>query len=378
MHKPDNLSSKKKLLFITGTRADFGKLAPLAASAIKANFEVTFFITGMHMMKRYGETRLEVKKFKGSSFFEFVNQKEGDSQDFILSKTILGLSDFLHEHIPDLVIIHGDRIEAFAASIVCGLNYIPSAHIEGGEVSGTIDEVIRHCNTKLCHTHFVSSYDALKRVHALGEPLNRIFIIGSPELDVHRKPSGVSIDEVKSYYEINFDDYGIVVFHPVTSELETLESQVKTIFTALKKTNRNYVVIAPNNDPGTDKIFKTINTLPNERFRVIPSMRFNYFSELMKNASIMLGNSSAGVREAPFIGIKSIDIGSRQNNRSQANSVITCQVNNLNKLKILINENWGKKVNSDSSFGEGLAADKFLEVISNPNFWNIRMQKEFS
>ena len=141
--------SGKKLLFVTGTRADYGKLEPLAKAAQDAGFHISFFITGMHMMKRYGETRLEVKRFAGAEFFEFVNQREGDALDFILSKTILGFSDFVHEHRPDLVIIHGDRVEALAASLVCAMRYIRSAHIEGGEVSGTIDESIRHCNTKL-------------------------------------------------------------------------------------------------------------------------------------------------------------------------------------------------------------------------------------
>ena len=107
----------KKLLFITGTRADYGKLEPLAVAAQKTGFAISFFITGMHMMRRYGETRLEVRRFPGAEFFEFVNQREGDAQEFILSKTILGFSDFVHEHRPDLVIIQGsinDRAQGVA------------------------------------------------------------------------------------------------------------------------------------------------------------------------------------------------------------------------------------------------------------------------
>ncbi len=210
--------TSRRLLFVTGTRADFGKLEPLALAAQQAGFAVGFFITGMHMMRRYGETRLEVKRFPGAEFFEFVNQREGDAQDFILSKTILGFSDFVHEHRPDLVVIHGDRVEALAASIVCAMKYIPSAHIEGGEVSGTIDESIRHCNTKLCAAHFVSSEGAKQRVLALGESPESVYNIGSPELDTHARPSGVTLAQVKERYAIPFDDYGIVIFHPVTSE----------------------------------------------------------------------------------------------------------------------------------------------------------------
>jgi UDP-N-acetylglucosamine 2-epimerase (hydrolysing) len=367
----------KKLLFVTGTRADFGKLEPLAHAAQKAGFEISFFITGMHMMKRYGETRLEVKRFAGAEFFEFVNQREGDALDFILSKTILGFSDFVHEHRPDLVIIHGDRVEALAASIVCAMRYIPSAHIEGGEVSGTIDESIRHCNTKLCATHFVSSEAARQRVLALGESPDRVYNIGSPELDTHARPSGVTIEEVKSRYAIPFDDYGIVIFHPVTSEVDTIGAQAKYLFACLEASGKHFVVIAPNNDPGTDEIFAVIEALPKERFRLIPSMRFNYFSELMKNASAMIGNSSAGVREAPFLGLPSLDVGTRQNNRALADSVMVCNALDGEGIRHFLTTCWNKRLTTDASYGDGQAMGHFVQILGSMDFWNKSDQKVF-
>jgi UDP-N-acetylglucosamine 2-epimerase (hydrolysing) len=367
----------KKLLFVTGTRADFGKLEPLAKAAQVAGFEITFFITGMHMMSRYGETRLEVRRFAGAAFFEFVNQREGDALDFILSKTILGFSDFVHEHRPDLVIIHGDRVEAMAASIVCAMRYIRSAHIEGGEVSGTIDESIRHCNTKLCATHFVSSEAAKARVLSLGEAPERVFNIGSPELDTHAQPSGVSIEEVKARYAIPFDDYGIVIFHPVTSEVDTMGAQAQSLFAALEASGKNFVVIAPNNDPGTDDIFAVIEALPKDRFRLIPSMRFNYFSELMKNAAVMVGNSSAGVREAPFLGLPSLDVGSRQNNRAQAASIVNASALDQQTISQFIAKQWHHNASINHDFGSGQSAKQFTEVLQSLDFWQLDQQKTF-
>jgi UDP-N-acetylglucosamine 2-epimerase (hydrolysing) len=321
---------RRSLLFVTGTRADFGKIEPLAIACRDAGFKITFFITGMHMMSRYGETRLEVKRFEGAEFFEFVNQRSGDPQDFVLAKTVMGFSDFVHEHRPDLVVIHGDRVEAMAAAIVCAMRYIPSAHIEGGEVSGTIDESIRHCNTKLCSSHFVSSDTAKRRVLALGEASERVFVIGSPELDIHaRSADEVSIEEVKLRYAIPFADYGIVIFHPVTSEANSMAQQAQSLFSALRDSGKNFVVILPNNDPGTELILEAINTLPTERFRCIPSMRFSYFSQLLRHASLMVGNSSAGVREAPFLGVPSIDIGTRQNERASATPPLGCDRSTL-------------------------------------------------
>ena len=365
----------KKLLFVTGTRADFGKLEPLAKAAQLAGFEITFFITGMHMMQRYGETRLEVKRFTGAEFIEFVNQREGDALDFILAKTILGFSDFVHERRPDLVVIHGDRVEAMAASIVCAMRYIRSAHIEGGEVSGTIDESIRHCNTKLCATHFVSSEDAKARVLSLGEAPERVFNIGSPELDTHAQPSGVSIEEVKARYAIPFDDYGIVIFHPVTSEVDSMGAQAASLFGCLVQSGKHFVVIAPNNDPGTDDIFAVIEALPKDRFRLIPSMRFNYFSELMKNAAVMVGNSSAGVREAPFLGLPSLDVGSRQNNRAQADSIFGCSAFDQEKIQLFLTNQWHHRYKVDASFGNGMASDQFVKALRKNEYWEVGTQK---
>ena len=229
---------KKSILFITGTRADFGKLEPLAHIASINGFSVHFFVTGMHMLSDYGLTKLEVRNKKHYHITEFINSMKGDPQDIILTKTINGLSDYLHENYHDLVIVHGDRIEALAACLVCSINYIPCAHIEGGEVSGTIDESFRHCNSKLANFHFTSSLEASKRVERLGENPDSIFCIGSPELDIHKSELNISLHDVRQRYDISFDEYGIVVFHPVTSEQDSIEQQFLCLANSLLRTNK--------------------------------------------------------------------------------------------------------------------------------------------
>jgi UDP-N-acetylglucosamine 2-epimerase (hydrolysing) len=367
----------KNLLFLTGTRADYGKLEPLAAAAIAAGHRVTFFVTGMHMMERYGLTKLEVHRMAGACVHEFLNQRPGDPQDIVLAKTLSGFSDYIKEHSSDLIIIHGDRIEALAGALVAATNYIPSAHVEGGEVSGTIDEQLRHCNTKLCTHHFVSSVIASRRVAALGEPPGSIHVIGSPELDFHAGYSGVSLEEVRARYEIPFSDYGIVVFHPVTSETSSIGRQAKSLFQALEASGRSFVVIAPNNDPGSEAIFSELAELPSERFRLIPSMRFAHFSELMKNAACLVGNSSAGVREAPFLGIPSLDVGTRQTNRALAPSVMSSSAFDSAAIARFLGNQWGLRYEPDAGFGEGRAADRFVEVLADPAFWARGLQKTF-
>ncbi|NHB75198.1 UDP-N-acetylglucosamine 2-epimerase [Rhodobacter calidifons] len=367
----------RHLLFLTGTRADFGKLEPLAIAARDAGHRVTFFVTGMHLLDRYGLTVNEVRRLSGVGVHEFLNQRPGDPQDVILAKTVMGFSDYVTENRPDLIVIHGDRIEALAASLVAATNYIRSAHVEGGEVSGTIDEVFRHCCTKLCACHFVSSEAAARRVMALGEPEETIHIIGSPELDFHARPSGVTIDEVRSRYEIPFSDYGIAVFHPVTSEQDSIGAQAADLFGALEASGRNFVVIAPNNDPGSAEIFAVLDRLPKDRFRVLPSMRFAHFSELMKNAACMVGNSSAGVREAPFLGLPSLDVGTRQTNRAEAPSVIACKASDRAVILDFLAGHWGRRDAPHQGFGQGTAAGRFVEALARPEFWQRDLQKAF-
>ncbi|WP_189639921.1 UDP-N-acetylglucosamine 2-epimerase [Paramylibacter ulvae] len=370
-------NSQKHLVFVTGTRADFGKMEPLAIAARDAGFRVTFFVTGMHMMQRYGQTRIEVQRVTGVEIAEFINQREGDPQDLILSKTVLGFSDFIRESQPDLVVIHGDRVEALACSLVCATNYVRCAHIEGGEVSGTIDEIFRHCNSKLAAAHFVSSENAKSRVMALGEAAETIYTIGSPELDAHGAPTGISLDQVKTRYEIPFDDYGIVTFHPVTSETKSMGQQARDLFAALDQSGKNFVVILPNNDPGSTEIFDAIAKLPADRFRQIPSMRFLYFSELLRNAKALIGNSSAGVREAPFLGVPSLDVGTRQTNRSNAPSITQTAANDGDKIAAFFANSWGQKFDADTGFGGGDTAKRFVEVLNDDTFWDRSLQKTF-
>ena len=368
----------RKIVFVTGTRADFGKLRPLAEAARDAGHRIGFFVTGMHMLARYGLTKIEVHRVTGAEVFEHLNQQPRDGQDTVFAKTIIGCSDFLAEHRPDLVVVHGDRVEAMACALTCATNRVRCAHVEGGEVSGTIDEIIRHCNTKLASFHFVSSEAARDRVMRLGEPSDTVFAIGSPEMDIHAQPSGVTIDEIRRRYEIAGGDYGIVIFHSVTSEVDTIGAQAAALFRPLAASGKRFVLILPNNDPGSDDILREIHRLPSERFRVIPSMRFHYFSELLKNAAVLVGNSSVGVREAPFLGVPSLDVGTRQTNRTRAPSISSCAADDADTVESFLAREWGRRHPPHKGYGEGGAAERFVQVLNRPEFWSRPLQKQFA
>lgn len=368
----------KRILFITGTRADFGKLKSLIRITDQSPlFETSIFVTGMHMQNLYGSTYLEVERCGCKNIFKYLNHTSESTMDLTLSKTIDGLSTYLKENPVDLLVVHGDRVEALAGAITGSLNNIRVAHIEGGEVSGTIDELIRHAISKLSHIHFVANETAKQRLVQMGERYSSIFVIGSPDMDIMFSDTLPVLAKVKSYYEIPFQKYGILMYHPVTTEYNQTAQHVRQLVEALLADTHNYVVIYPNNDLGSRLILDAYRCLEgNSRFRLIPSMRFEYFLTLLKQADFIVGNSSAGVREAPAYGIPCVNIGSRQQNRVSSSWVRNCS-ENTSDIAAALSGLKEKPTLNDCSFGKGDSAGLFHTILINASFWDIPQQKQF-
>jgi UDP-N-acetylglucosamine 2-epimerase (hydrolysing) len=274
--------------------------------------------------------------------------------------------------------VHGDRVEALAGAIVGSLNNILVGHIEGGEVSGTIDELIRHSVTKMSHIHFVSNMEAKTRLIQMGELESNIFEIGSPDIDIMLSTKLPSIEKAKNRYEIPFEKYAIFMFHPVTTETEHIEKQANELVNAVLEDEGNYIVIYPNNDMGSSDIIKAISRLENnKRFRIFPSLRFEYFLTFLKNCQFIIGNSSAGIREAPYYQKASIDLGSRQKNRAKNKSIISCEFNKTEILNAIKHSQNLSDFESPSDFGQGKSDQLFYKIISEKSFWKINCQKAF-
>ncbi len=369
---------KRKIVFLTGTRADFGKLKPLI-NILQENehFEIHLFATGMHMDSRYGYTVKEIEACGYQNIFKYINHDTETLMDVTLARTIFGFSQFVQLIKPDLIVVHGDRIETLAGASVGALNNVLIAHIEGGEVSGTVDELIRHAVSKLSHTHFVSNEDAKNRLQQMGEIDASVFVIGSPDMDVMLSEGLPCLEEVKEHYDIPFERYAISLFHPVTTEIEQLREQAVDYFTALKNSGLNYIIIYPSNDKGSEIILNEINGLhSNQNFKVYPSLRFEYFLTLLKNAQFIIGNSSAGIREAPYYGVPTVNIGSRQNRRSSNGDIINSD-NTIASLEQSIKKALYIDIRPKRLFGYGNSAEKFLEIIKRKSFWQISKQKTF-
>ena len=368
----------KKIVFLTGTRADFGKLKSLIEITRKDSFfEVHIFVTGMHMLKEYGYTLIEVEKCGYSNIHTFVNHTHETTMDLSLAKTIQGFSELINKIKPDLIVVHGDRIEAMAGAIVGALNNITVAHIEGGEVSGTIDELIRHSVSKMSHTHFVSNQQAKNRLIQMGELPESIFVIGSPDVDLMLSENLPDIKKVKSYYDIEFEDYGIAMFHPVTTEFDSMDTYAAEFVDALLESDQKFVVIYPNNDLGSASILNAYQRLLGDsRFKIFPSIRFEYFLTLLKNAKLMVGNSSAGIREAPYYGIPVVNIGTRQQNRAMHADILNCGYSTFEILDA-IKKCKGLTFEKEDLFGEGKSDVLFLESLKSADFWEVDRQKRF-
>ncbi|MDC6460513.1 UDP-N-acetylglucosamine 2-epimerase [Gammaproteobacteria bacterium] len=372
----------KKIVFLSGTRADFGKMKSLMLLAQnEKGIHVDVFVTGMHLQKSYGYTLNEIKSSNIKNIYKFNNSNAQNAMDITLSKTIEGFSRYLKNNKPDMIIVHGDRVEALAGAICGAINNILVAHIEGGEVSGTIDDSIRHAVSKFSHIHLVTDSKSKKRLVQLGEKKSNIFILGSPDLDLMTPKNLPNLDEALRHYDIKFKEYAIVLYHPVTSEISKLNSNSIALKSSLVKSKGNYIVIYPNNDHGSDLIIKNYVSLKSsDNFAIFPSIRFEYFLTILKHSQFIIGNSSCGLREAPHFNVPTINIGTRQNNRRSLDSIKNCgyssseilkTINKIQRIKQIdkINSNRSKHTNS---------AKKFIKILNNKNIWQVSSQKIFN
>ena len=369
----------KKIVFLTGTRADFGKLKSLIKITQNSDlFEVHIFVTGMHMIPMYGKTVNEIYKSGFKNIYEFENHDDQNHMDRNLAKTISGFSKYIEDIKPNLIVIHGDRIETLAGAIVGSLNNILVAHIEGGELSGTIDELIRHSVSKLSHIHLVANDEAGQRLVQMGENKTSVFNIGSPDLDVMHSDDLPELSFVKDYYNIAYKNYALVIFHSVTTEVELLADQVNILVDSLIKSEKNYIVVFPNNDLGSEIILAEYKRLKdNNKFKVFPSLRFEYFLVLLKNCEFIIGNSSAGLREAPYYNIPTINIGNRQHNRVKSLNIINIDFNQNDILENIEKISQMKICDKDVNFGDGNSDTLFLELLKDEKIWNTPHQKQF-
>lgn len=370
----------KKILFITGTRADYGKMKPLMKCIENSDVaEAYIYVSGMHLIDVLGDTYKEVLKDHYRNVYVAYSLANTRVASYDLGDVICNLTGYVKKITPDMIIVHGDRIDALAGAVVGALNNILVAHVEGGELSGTIDESLRHAISKLAHVHLVCNQSAKDRLMQMGEIEQNIHIIGSPDIDIMLSERLPSMEQVKERYKIDFDSYAILMYHPVTTEYDLLADHIHEVVDAVIASEKNYIVVYPNNDFGYQLILNEYKRFDgNKHFKMYPSLRFEYFLTLLKNTEFIIGNSSAGIRESCVYGVPDIDIGTRQNRRYSIE---------INKNVQHVSENQAEIINAircienyrirSSQFGDGCSSDLFLKILANEKTWNTDIQKHF-
>lgn len=378
MRKEQN--SPRRILFITGTRADYGKIKSIMKTMDRSDrYEVFIYVSGMHLLSQYGSTYREVLKDRYENVHVAFGQQHTDDMSYNLGVVLSNLAPYTAQVRPDMIVVHGDRIDALAGAITGALNNILVAHIEGGEISGTIDDSIRHAVSKFAHLHFVCNEEAKKRIIQLGESEKHIFVIGSPDIDIMLGNHLPSLEEAKTYYDIDFEEYAIFMYHPVTTEVAQLGEHIKQVIEALRISGKNYIVIYPNNDMGTEIILENVRKLDEEEhFAVYPSLRFEYFLTLLRHARFIIGNSSAGIRESGIYGVPAVDIGTRQEGRYDQQTL-----KNVQHVKESVEEITEAIRRTDEyairchNFGLGNSTEKFLQILDQEEVWTCDVQKRF-
>ena len=375
---------KIKIFCVTGTRADYPRVKPVLKLLKKENlFDLRIIVTGQHLERKFGYTYNEIKKDKFNILGKvkiFNNDDTLLGMNKALSKCYLGISKIIKNNKPDLLLLTVDRIETLGAALAGLTNNIPIAHIQGGEVTGTLDETIRHCVTKMSHIHFPANTDARNRILKMGEDKAMTFNVGCPYIDYINKEKYYSKQKLSEILKVNLNTkFAIFTQHPVTSEINENYFNFKLSLNAIKKfKDINFICLFSNADAGGRKINDALKGA--ENMYIFKNLKEKIFLSLMSHASFMLGNSSAGIREAPSFRLPVINIGNRQNGRLRAKNVIDV-THNTNKIvsaiKFVLNDNSFKKMikKINNPYGDGKASKKIVSKLKSIDIKNINIQK---
>lgn len=378
----------RKILYISGTRADYG----LMQSVLKAidehpELELEIAAMGMHMMEEFGMTINEIKK-DGFRIHEIDVTYEKDSKKSManfIGKTIQLLTDRVEEIDPDIILLLGDRGEMLAGAIVGAYLTIPVAHLHGGDITSTIDEVARHAITKLAHIHFPVTQESAKRIKKMGEDPLSIFVVGAPGLDTILNTELIEREEISKKYNLDSSKpILLVVQHPVTVEIEDAADQMRETLEAISELKFQTILIYPNADAGGRKMIDVIKEYEGfsfiTTFKSIPHIEY---LSIMKIANVIIGNSSSGIIESPSFDLPAINIGCRQQGRERAENVIDVQYNKEQIISAIQKAVYDKDlrkqlINCKNPYGSGNTGRKIADILSKIKITNNILQKHLS
>ncbi|WP_027178980.1 UDP-N-acetylglucosamine 2-epimerase [Maridesulfovibrio bastinii] len=380
------MSAHRKVCVVITARPSYSRIKT-ALQAIKEHpdLELQIVLSASAILDRYGkvEDTIESDGFKIDARVQTII--EGDTLKASVKSTGLGLIELpsVFERLePDMVVTIADRFETIATAISAAYMNIPLVHVQGGEVTGSIDEKVRHAITKLADIHLVSNSLAHERIIRLGEIPENIFITGCPSIDLAAKihpTTELDFSPMEKYNGVGVpiaedQDYLVVLQHPVTTEYGLAQEQVNCTLEAITELNIPTFWFWPNVDAGTDGTSKAIR-IHREQFPTAPIHYFKNFApmdflKLISCAKVLVGNSSAGIRESSFLGVPVVNIGTRQNGRQRGKNVV-----DVNYDKQQISEAIKRQFNHgryEQSFiyGDGKSGKRIAETLATVTLTN--------
>lgn len=381
----------KKICVITATRAEYGLLYPVIEKIQNdSELELDLIVSGTHLSKSHGYTKQEILEDNVPIASELEILLASDTPSSVskaMALAINGLSDYLKNNRPDFAIILGDRYEMLAFAIALYNENIPIAHLNGGEITeGALDDNYRHCLTKLSYLHFANCEPHRQRIIQMGEEPCRVYNVGDTSLDNIKNIELCSLDELEQDLGIQLKDKKIIVvtFHPVTTQ-ENNEEQLKELIEAMKTfPDYQYVVTKANADAGgvvINEVWESVqHELPNAC--VVSSLGMRRFLSLLSYSTMMLGNSSSGIYEAPAFKVPTVNIGDRQKGRLRGETIIDCRGEKdqiISAMELAISEEFQRKVKeSHNIFGDGHASEQIVRIIKEYLLENkVKLPKAF-
>lgn len=379
---------KRKILYITGTRADYGLMkSVLREIENHPKLELEVIATGMHLMPEFGMTINEIKKdgFKVHEIAATYEQDNKQSMANFVGKFIQLLTDKVKKIKPDIIMVLGDRGEMLAGVIVGTYLTIPVAHIHGGDISSTVDEIVRHAITKLAHIHFPATEKSAERIIKMGEDPSNVFVVGAPGLDIILNENLIEPTKLSEKYNLDLSEpILLVIQHPVTTEVEDAPTQIRETLEAISELRYQTILIYPNADAGGRNMIEVIKEYEKYPFiKIFKNIPYKEYLSLMNIASVMVGNSSSGIIEAPSFGLPVVNIGTRQEGRQRAENVIDVdydkeQIKAAIK-KALYDEDFKEKVkNCKNPYGDGKAGVRIADILSKIKIDKKLLQKKIT
>jgi len=376
----------RKVCIFTGTRAEYGLLKPLMYEIKKEkSLKLQILATGMHLSPEFGLTYkvIEEDGFKIDEKVEILVSADtptGISKSMGLG--MIGFSEAYQRLQPDMIVILGDRFEAFVAAAAAMIARIPVAHIQGGEASyGLIDEAIRHAITKMSYWHFATTVQSHKRVIQLGEDPKRVFHVGAPGIDNVKNLKLLSREHLERDLKFRFNKRNLLVtFHPVTLEHKTAKMQFQNLLDVLDELNETQIIFTKSNADTEGRVINDMidRYVSQQRRKAVAFTSLGQLRYLstMRLVDAVVGNSSSGIIEAPAFKIGTINIGDRQAGRVRAKSTIDCQPTKESiraAVQKLYSKEFQKQLRSVvNPYGEGQTAQKIVKVLREAKSVDIK------